>query len=482
MTDRRWFLTRLPLAAAGSAAFARAQQRAGALEARLLGELEKIECIDTHEHILPEKERVSQPADFFLLAGHYAMNDVISSGLPEASRRVVEDRKAGDRARWEAFAPFWKHARFTGYGQALRIAIREVYGFEEISGATLPRINAAIAAMNRPGLYRKILKEKARIRFAVLDDGRNATAGEVDREFFVPARKFDGFVAPAGAAAIGRLEKATGVSITSLGGLKKALAANFERNLKAGMAAVKSTIAYARDLRFPETPEAEASRDFDALMRGERETPQGFRRFVERPCRALEDHMFHQVIQLAEAHGLPVQIHTGLHAGNANFVANTRASFLNDVFLRYPKVNFDVFHISYPYQHELAVMAKLLPNVYVDFCWAHIVSPVGARRALDEFLDTVPVNKIFGFGGDYRFPELSYAHLVMARRNIASVLAARTAAGWCTEDEAAVIGRMLLDDNPAALFAPERRQAMGNRGLMPALAASSSRRSAALSG
>lgn len=458
MMDRRWFVARLPLAAAGSFALARAQQPS-ALEARLLAELEKLECVDTHEHIMPEKQRVAQPADFFLLAGHYAMNDVVSSGLPEASRRIIADSNAGDRARWEAFAPYWQHARFTGYGQALRIAIREVYGFEEISGGTISRINAAISAMNRPGLYRKVLKEKARIRFAVLDDGRHADAAVVDREFFISARRFDAFVTPANAAAIGRLEKMTDVSITSLGGLEKALAANFERNLKAGMAAVKSGIAYTRDLRFPERSEAEANRDFDALMRGERRAPEGFRRNIERPYRALEDYVFHRVVQLVEAHGLPMQIHTGLHAGNANFVANTRASFLNNVFLRYPRVKFDIFHISYPYQHELAVMAKLLPNVYVDFCWAHIVSPSGARRALDEFLDTVPVNKIFGFGGDYRFPELSYAHLVMARRNIAAVLAARTAARWCTEDEALSIGRMLLYDNPAAVFRASGRAA-----------------------
>ena len=44
-------------------------------------------------------------------------------------------------------------------------------------------------------------------------------------------------------------------------------------------------------------------------------------------------------------------------------------------------------------------------------------------------LDSVPANKIFGFGGDYRYPELSYGHLVIARRNIATVLAARVENG-----------------------------------------------------
>jgi len=47
--------------------------------------------------------------------------------------------------------------------------------------------------------------------------------------------------------------------------------------------------------------------------------------------------------------------------------------------------------------------------------------PPGARRALDEYLETIPVNKILGSGGDYRYPELTYAHARLARSNIARV-------------------------------------------------------------
>jgi hypothetical protein len=72
-------------------------------------------------------------------------------------------------------------------------------------------------------------------------------------------------------------------------------------------------------------------------------------------------------------------------------------------------------------------------------------------------LDMVPANKIFGFGGDYRYPELSYAHLVMARRNIATVLTERVERRTFTEEEAAEIGRWMLRDNPARLFSPRTK-------------------------
>ena len=147
-----------------------------------------------------------------------------------------------------------------------------------------------------------------------------------------------------------------------------------------------------------------------------------------------------------------MQIHTGLHAGNGNFIENSRPTHLTNLFFLYPRVRFDLFHVSYPYQGELAVLAKTFPNVYADFCWAHIISGSVARRTLHEMLETVPANKIFAFGGDYRYPELSYAHARMARENVARVLAAKVEEGFCSEEEALEIARMILHDNPDSLF------------------------------
>jgi glucuronate isomerase len=445
ISRRKWFWTGLAAPAAGGAQPARSRSLAG----RLREAVEGLEVVNTHEHILPERERVAQPVDFFTLAGHYAINDVISAGLPAAAA-AAKDLSPGER--WRAFEPYWKHARFTGYGQALRIAIRDIYGVAEISATTLGKINEAIAAQNKPGLYRRVLRERARIRYSVLDDYWNAAPVAPDREFFVLARKFDRFILAGSRDDVTQLEKLTGVSITSLDGLKRAMERSFEQSLAAGMVTVKTTIAYNRDLHFREAPEVAAAAVFDRMMRGEARLPEGFRSRVERPLRDLEDHMFHHLIRLAEAHRVPVQIHTGLLAGNGGFITNTNPTLLTNLFFLYPKVTFDLFHISYPYQSELAVLAKLFPNVHADFCWAHVISPAVARRALHEFLETVPVNKILGFGGDYRYPELSYAHLKIARRNIAQVLAEKVEEGFCDEAEALEIARLLLDENPARLF------------------------------
>jgi hypothetical protein len=425
----------------------------GPLESRFVKELDAMEIVDSHEHMLPEHARVSQPADFFTLAGHYAMNDVSSAGLPPESLAKINRPETPAMERWRLFEPYWKAARFTGYGQALRTAISDIYGATEISARTLPGINDAIQSRNKPGLYRNVLKERARIRFAVVDDNYYPAPTRLDPEFFRLARKFDRFVAPGSTGGVRQLEKLTDVSITSLGGLIQAMEKNFRQSQEAGMVTVKSTLAYSRELRFEEVEEADALRDFDALMRSERALPAGFRGYTVRPYRKLEDYMFHRVMKLADAHGLPVQIHTGLTAGNGNVLTNSNPTHLTNLFFLYPKVRFDLFHIGYPYQGEMSVLAKLFPNVHVDFCWVHIISPGVACRTLHDYLETVPVNKIFAFGGDYRFPELTYAHAKMARRNVARVLAEKTQEGFCTEQEALEIAGMILRDNAERLFA-----------------------------
>ena len=433
-----------------------ATSAASGLEADLLEAIADVPLVNTHEHIIPEEERTSSPLDFFTLASHYAMNDVISAGLSGDDLAVVRNPEAPPAQRWRAFEPYWKSASLTGYGQALRIAIQDIYGIDRISGSTLPEINRKIEAANRPGLYEEILIRRSNIAYSVLDDYWNAEPVRPDPKFFVCARKFDRFVAPQSVSDIRALEELTDVSITSVSGLKRAMETSFRQSLDIGMVAVKSTLAYNREIGYAEVSERDAESSLQSLL-GANGTPSGgFRSRVERPFRPMEDHMFHHLIGLAAAHDVPVQIHTGLHAGNGNFIENSKPTHLTNLFFLFPQVQFDLFHMSYPYQGEAAAIAKVFPNVHIDFCWAHIISPSAARRALHEMLDTVPSNKIFGYGGDYRYPELSYAHAKIARRNVAQVLAEKVSEGSCSQEEALGLGRQILHDNPDAMFGRSR--------------------------
>ncbi|MCU1272879.1 MAG: putative TIM-barrel fold metal-dependent hydrolase [Bryobacterales bacterium] len=455
---RRNFLTAV-LALAAPATSARPKSTPSqSLRVRLGAAFQKTILFDSHEHFWEESQRVSKPLDFFSLASDYVIGDLTSAGLPSDAAKTIQDARATDLERWRAFEPYWKHARFTGYSRALRLAIRDLYGVEEISLTTLPKINHAIMASNRPGIYRRLVRDRSGIRTCVQDDYWNPAPVRSTDDLLVMARRFDRFIVPSGPADIRKLEELTDVSITSLPTLQESLRKSFLQNLEAGMVTVKVGLAYMRELHFREVEPADATGDFERLMKSGEKQPGGFRGNFVRPFRNLEDYMFHQTMQLADAYRIPVQVHTGIHAGNRGVVTNSRPTLLTNIFLLYPRISFDLFHISYPYQNELSALAKAFPNVYADFCWAHVISPEVARRTMAEFLDTVPVNKIFGFGGDYHYPELSYAHAKMARQNIADVLAGKVEDGACTEEEALDIGRLLLHDNAARFFMKEQRK------------------------
>ena len=95
-------------------------------------------------------------------------------------------------------------------------------------------------------MYEDILTRRSKIAYSVLDDYWNAAPVKPDPKFFVCARKFDRFVTPQSAADVRALEELTGISITGLSGLERAMERSFEQSLEIGMASVKSTLAYNR--------------------------------------------------------------------------------------------------------------------------------------------------------------------------------------------------------------------------------------------
>jgi hypothetical protein len=108
--------------------------------------------------------------------------------------------------------------------------------------------------------------------------------------------------------------------------------------------------------------------------------------------------------------------------------------------------------MGYPYQHTLSALAKNFSNVFIDMCWAHIISPEASVRALVEWLDAVPMNKIFAFGGDYAFVDAIYGHQLLARQNVARTLAQKVEDGCFGLDRAREIAHHIFIDNPTEVF------------------------------
>jgi hypothetical protein len=273
---RRNFLTAFTALAAPATSARLLSTPSASLRGRLAAAFQKTILFDSHEHFWEESQRVSKPLDLFSLASDYVIGDLTSAGLSRDAAQAIQDGKAADLERWRAFEPYWKYARFTGYCRALRLAVRDLYGVEEISLKTLPKINHAIVASNRPGIYRHLVRDRAGIRAYVQDDYWNAVPVRSTDDLHLMARRFDRFIVPSGPADIRKLEELTDVSITSLPTLQHSLRKSFLHNLDAGMVAVKVGLAYMRELHFREVEPADAARDLRPAHEIRREAARRF--------------------------------------------------------------------------------------------------------------------------------------------------------------------------------------------------------------
>ena len=346
---------------------------------------------DTHEHLWHEDVRLKKKVDFFLLFSHYTSDDLISAGMSPQLVAGLQDPGVPLEKRWKDFAPYWPYTRTTGYGRCMLIAARDLFGIEDINEKTYLSLSERISAANRPGWFETVLKEKARIELSVLDD-LTTMRGEPlkpNPKFFKIVTRFDYMVTARERADLEHIEKVTGVAIGSLTDLEKALEKAVQKGVSQGLAGIKTGIAYERTLHFEKVSQPDAERAFE-----KRFGSASSRTSDTASEKLLEDYLMHKVVQQAAEHRLPMQIHTGLQAGNQNHVSWTNPSHLSGLLNQYPRVRFDLFHGGYPYGSEFASIAKNLPNVYPDLCWLHIIAPGVAKRALHELIETVPANKI----------------------------------------------------------------------------------------
>ncbi len=433
---------------------------------RIRSEVEKISMVDTHEHIMPEAERNEYAVDFGYLFAHYNTSDLVSAGMPprlmEAVRlpmhryRLVHIKRMKLRRfmpeperkdmtleeRWQAVEPFWESIRNTAYARMTLITARELFGIDDLNQNTYRQLSKAIADSRRPGWYRHVLKEKANIAVSILD----TQITDVDRELFAPVMRLDHFISVLSRRDLVSLEAEAGTTIHSLEDLVKAMWIVLEKYVANGAVGIKNGLAYDRTLQYDKVSRHEAETAFNRIAG---HLGEGLSWLEAKP---LQDYMMHQIIRATIEAGLPMQIHTGLQEGNENIITNANPTHLINLFIEYREAKFDLFHGGYPYIHEWATLAKNFANVYADLAWLHIISPSIGRHLLHELIETVPGNKIMAYGGDAVTAEMAYGHARIARQIVSRVLSEKVSEGYMNEDEAIVLARRMLRDNPAALF------------------------------
>lgn len=423
---------------------------------RLRAEIDKIKLIDTHEHLpFPDELADMGRLDFGRLFTHYACSDLVSAGMPtedmEEVRNVTPNSGWSPGEKWRAMKPYYQKTWNTGYCECLRISIQELFGIEDLRDDTVDLLSEKMDGVPRETWTRTVF-DKAGIDIAMNQPQSLTGSPYVRHPDLFLYDMIDQFSCPCPNTAASEYFE---VECRNLADYLGIIDLYFERFADESPA-LKIRSGILRTLRFDKVPFTDASRIFASALDGD-SPPDA------KDAKALEDFIIHYFMRKAGEYDLPVKFHTGLIANNFSDARNSRAAYLTNLFTEYPKTKFDIYHISWPYTEELISICKSFPNVYIDFCWAWIFNPPAARRYLSDMIETIPLNKIHGFGGDFLFVEGVYGHSVMARREIARVLAEKVEEGRFTEDYAVRAASRILRENALENFRIEDKRELCER-------------------
>lgn len=412
---------------------------------QLLDLISGMEIIDTHEHLPSEAERIGQPRDFSHLFSHYCVSDLGAAGMSAKEMERFFDAKTPLDEKWRLFAPYYDRIQDGSYCRAAHLAMERFYGMSRLESlADCERLTAKMAEANVAGLYRTVLKDACRIRASM-----NFGSLEDDPEFFRPVLFMHEYVEITKGVIRG-LEEETGTSCATLTGFVEAVREKLRRNKEKGQRGLKFALAYNRDLHFAPRTLSEAEPLFNRVLEeGYGWRPHALGWEEQRP---LTDFMVHRLCEMAGELELPVVFHTGMQAHHEHTPDDARPLRLWNLFHRYPRTDFIILHAGFPWMSDAGMLAKHYANVYLDMAWTHLMSPEISARALLEWIDFVPMHKIFGFGGDYCVVEKVYGHLILARQDIARAFAVKMARDGMPLSRAQAWLQAILFNNPNRVY------------------------------
>ncbi len=409
------------------------------LEQRLVAALEGMEIIDAHEHLVPEKYRVNTPVDVFTLFAHYTYGDLRTAGMSDQEYWTVRNHDLPLDYRWRVFSPYWEQIRWTSYSRSALIAAKRFYDADDINVSTYVDISERMRPANTPGIYERVLREACNIRTCLTQWLAQSRVTDFGTPLLKPVMfilRVDFEPDPFRWGLQSWSEIPGEGSIRSLDDLVAAGRAHISQVKAEGAAGVKMV---SHPFQAPDRQAAHEA--FEQLRTGAAS---------ELPAtNPLRDYVVDELIRYAGEQDLTVAVHTGYWGD----FRRLNPLHMIPTLQRHPEVRFDLYHLGYPWVRESLMLGKQLSNVWLNFCWTHIISQRFAMDALDEAIDLLPMNKVIGFGGDYNFAvEKVYGHLVMAREDIARVLARRIERGQMNEDQALGLARKWLWDNPKELY------------------------------
>lgn len=402
--------------------------------------------VDTHEHLIPEAEYIASNPDIITALfglNAYIQHDLVSAGCAYHTLEAFLDQQTDIAHRWHMIEPYWRFCQHTGYAEGVRFAAHAVYGIDTINAETLVAAQPRQTQLVTSGQHRHLLETVANLTSVQIDA---FTWGLPQHADAAPFYRYDLNVQTIadGSVDLDELSQATGIQINTLNHYEAALRQLIQQHAK-DVVAIKSQHAYTRTLAWQQPDQDDVAMVLQKKLWG---VP-----LLAQDACIIGDWALSIIAQQAATYNLPVKIHTGHHAGNGTMpIEWINPALLAGLIKTHRDTRFVLMHIGYPYQDELLSLAKHFQNVYVDLCWAWSINPLKSSEFVRQWIHSVPINKLFGFGGDAFLPAQSVGFAMQTRHWLAYTLQKEFDDGMLTYDTACAIARRLMSENQRDVF------------------------------
>jgi hypothetical protein len=403
---------------------------------KLLQYLEALKIIDTHEHLVCERDRLNRDVDILTLLHLYEYVDMTSAGYqPREGENVFVNNRCLDTSvpledRWALFEPYLQNIKYGSYYRPLKIALKDIYGIDDLNHNTYMEATDRIRAANRKGLYKSILRDRCLIETSLVQNGciDDQDPADIFTPLFASVNTYD----YSSLDFVNMLSERNNVQISDYQTYLDLLG-NYMIGCKQN-GTVGFKIAAGQ---YVEPDMEKACQSFGEVLNGAKPEKELIGTTL--------DYIFEKCVEL----DWPVAVHCGIWWDYRTVDSKP----MIDIVTRYPEVRFDLYHLGMPFVRDTIFIAKNFPNAYLNLCWTYIISQSITEQAIQEIIDTVPVNKIFAFGGDSCWSvESVYGHLKMARQTLAKALSERVENELLDLDGARHILKLWMYDNPVAFY------------------------------
>ncbi len=419
---------------------------------RLMEYAGSVKVINTHEHQRNPNELDYKEYNFWVLLNHsYLMSDVVSAGGSYYSTGIPEGKSLEEL--WDINGKYLDFSKNTSYYVHFLEGIKKCYGYNgsEFTKEGIETLSERISEnYNNYDAWFDSCFNMANFETMFLDQFWAPHNMNIDKKHFSLIFQVNKLIYDIAAAKNIYRDENTEFKafkaesdIESIKTLEDYLAFSdfmLKWAVKNGAVGLKNSMAYGRSIDYENVPKEEAAALF--VKTGPLSSEE---------IKALQDFMFHWILDKAAEYNLTVQIHTGYLAGTGNQLENGRPVKLNNLFLQHPKTRFDLFHGGFPWTGEFVALGKMFPNVYLNLVWLPQISRNRALVTFNEMLDCVPYNKIL-WGGDCQFIEETVGSLEFGKQVVCAVLAKRISTGQMTESDAQKIIAAVFRENAIEIF------------------------------